>query len=109
MTELYRFLAVRDTEAATEFYAAAFGATVVQRFGPVRVLEIEGFHVGLAPEAPGARDAVARDGRRDDRSDLAPRRRSRRGCSADGRGRRDAALPGRGPGLRDAAGPRRPL
>jgi PhnB protein len=52
MTELYRFLAVRDTEAATEFYAAAFGATVVQRFGPVRVLEIEGFHVGLAPEAP---------------------------------------------------------
>jgi PhnB protein len=52
MTELYPFLAVRDTEAASEFYGAAFGARVVERFGPVRVLEIDGCHVGLAPEAP---------------------------------------------------------
>ena len=52
VTDLYPFLAVRDTEAASEFYVEAFGAKVVQRFGPVRVLEIEGFHVGLAPEAP---------------------------------------------------------
>jgi PhnB protein len=52
VTELYPFLAVRDTEAATQFYAEAFGADVVQAFGPVRVLEIEGCHVGLAPEAP---------------------------------------------------------
>jgi PhnB protein len=50
--DLYSFLAVRDTEAASGFYAAAFEAKVVERFGPVRVLEIEGFHVGLAPEAP---------------------------------------------------------
>ena len=52
MTELYPFLAVRDTETASRFYAAAFGATVVQEFGPVRVLEVEGAHLGLAPEAP---------------------------------------------------------
>lgn len=50
--DLYPFLAVRDTEAASEFYAEAFAAKVVERFGPVRVLEIEGFHVGVAPEAP---------------------------------------------------------
>jgi PhnB protein len=50
--DLYPFLAVRDTEAASGFYAEAFEAKVVERFGPVRVLEIEGFHVGLAPEAP---------------------------------------------------------
>jgi len=50
--DLYPFLAVRDTEAASRFYAEAFGATVVQEFGPVFVLEIDGFHVGLAPEAP---------------------------------------------------------
>ena len=50
--DLYPFLAVRDTEAASEFYAEAFGANVVERFGPVRVLALEGFHVGLAPEAP---------------------------------------------------------
>ncbi len=50
--DLYPFLAVRDTEAASEFYAEAFAAKVVERFGPVRVLELEGFHVGLAPEAP---------------------------------------------------------
>jgi PhnB protein len=50
--ELYPFLAVRDPEAAARFYADAFGAVVVQAFGPVRVLEIEGCHVGLAPEAP---------------------------------------------------------
>jgi PhnB protein len=50
--DLYPFLAVRDTEAASGFYAEAFGAKVVERFGPVRVLEIEGFRVGLAPEAP---------------------------------------------------------
>ena len=50
--DLYPFLAVRDTKAASRFYAEAFGATVVQEFGPVFVLEIDGFHVGLAPEAP---------------------------------------------------------
>jgi PhnB protein len=52
MTDLYPFLAVRDTEAAARFYAEAFGATLVQEFGPVRVLEIAGHPVGLAPEAP---------------------------------------------------------
>lgn len=52
MTELYPFLAVRDTEAAYGFYAEAFGATVVEQFGPVFVLEIEGCRVGVAPEAP---------------------------------------------------------
>ena len=51
-SDLYPFLAVRDTEAAARFYAAAFGATVVEQFGPVAVLEIGGRHVGLAPEAP---------------------------------------------------------
>jgi PhnB protein len=50
--DLYPFLAVRDTEAAARFYAEAFGAAVVQSFGPVRVLELDGRHVGLAPEAP---------------------------------------------------------
>jgi len=52
MNDLYPFLAVRDTEAASQFYAEAFGARVVEQFGPVRVLELDGFHVGLAPEAP---------------------------------------------------------
>ena len=52
MTDLYPFLAVRDTDAAAAFYAEAFGATVVESVGPVRVLEIAGHHVGLAPEAP---------------------------------------------------------
>ena len=52
MDDLYPFLAVRDPEAAAAFYAAAFGAEVVQSFGPVRVLAIGGRHVGLAPEAP---------------------------------------------------------
>jgi PhnB protein len=52
MTDLCPFLAVRDTEAAARFYAEAFGATVVQEFGPVRVLEVAGRPVGLAPEAP---------------------------------------------------------
>jgi len=48
---------VRDTEAAYGFRAEAFGATVVEQFGPVFVLEIERCHAGLAPEAPelGAR------------------------------------------------------
>jgi len=50
-TELYPFLAVRDTDAAARFYEAASGAAVVEAFGPVRVLEIEGCPVGLAPEA----------------------------------------------------------
>ena len=52
MSDLYPFLAVRDTDAAAAFYAAAFGAAVVESFGPVKVLEIAGRHVGLAPEAP---------------------------------------------------------
>jgi len=52
VTELYPFLAVRDTEAAFRFYAEAFGAAVVEQFGPVFVLEIEGCHVGVAPAAP---------------------------------------------------------
>jgi len=52
VTELYPFLAVRDTEAASRFYGEAFGAVVVESVGPVRVLEIDGCHVGLAPEAP---------------------------------------------------------
>jgi PhnB protein len=52
MTELYPFLAVRDTEESARFYAEAFGAKIVDRFGPVLVLEIGGRQVGLAPEAP---------------------------------------------------------
>jgi PhnB protein len=52
VSDLYPFLAVRDTEAASRFYAEAFGATVVEQFGPVAVLEIGGRSVGLAPEAP---------------------------------------------------------
>ncbi len=52
VSDLYPFLAVRDTEAARRFYEQAFGATVVEEFGPVFVLEIGGRHVGLAPEAP---------------------------------------------------------
>jgi PhnB protein len=52
VTDLYPFLAVRETEAASRFYTAAFAATVVQRLGPVFVLEVGGFHFGLAPEAP---------------------------------------------------------
>jgi len=31
VTALYPFLAVRDTDAAIEFYAKAFGATVRER------------------------------------------------------------------------------
>jgi uncharacterized glyoxalase superfamily protein PhnB len=52
VSDLYPFLAVRDTAAAAAFYEAAFGARVVEEFGPIRVLEIEGRRVGLAPEAP---------------------------------------------------------
>jgi PhnB protein len=52
VSDLYPFLAVRDTEAARRFYGEAFGATVVESFGPVAVLEISGRPVGLAPEAP---------------------------------------------------------
>lgn len=52
MTELYPFLAVRDTEAAARFYEQAFGARIVEQFGPVAVLEIDGRSFGLAPEAP---------------------------------------------------------
>lgn len=50
--DLYPFLAVKDTEAAARFYEEAFGATVVEEFGPVRVLEIAGRRVGLSEEAP---------------------------------------------------------
>ena len=52
MSDLYPFLAVRDTAEAARFYEAAFGARVVEELGPVRVLEIDGRQVGLAPEAP---------------------------------------------------------
>ena len=52
MSDLYPFLAVRDTEAAAEFYERAFGAVVTQSAGPVKVLDIRGRNVGLAPEAP---------------------------------------------------------
>jgi PhnB protein len=52
MSDLYPFLAVRDTAAAARFYEQAFGAHVVQELGPIFVLEIEGRRVGLAPEAP---------------------------------------------------------
>lgn len=47
MSDLYPFLAVRE---AAEFDERAFGATVVEAVGPVRVLESEGRKVGLAPE-----------------------------------------------------------
>jgi PhnB protein len=52
VSDLYPFLAVRDTEAAARFYEAAFGAAVVESFGSVLVLELAGRRVGLAPEAP---------------------------------------------------------
>ena len=52
MSDLYPFLAVRDTAAAARFYAAAFSATEVEQFGEVYVLEIAGHKIGLAPEAP---------------------------------------------------------
>jgi PhnB protein len=50
--DLYPFLAVRDPEAAQSFYEQAFGATLVEAFGPVRILDIGGRRFGLAPEAP---------------------------------------------------------
>jgi PhnB protein len=52
VTDLAPFLAVRDTDAAAAFYAEAFGATVVEAFGPAKVLDIAGRRIGLAPEAP---------------------------------------------------------
>jgi PhnB protein len=52
VSDLYPFLAVRDTDAAARFYEAAFGAQVVDDFGPVKVLEIDGRRLGVAPEAP---------------------------------------------------------
>jgi PhnB protein len=57
MSELYPFLAVRDTDAAIAFYGEAFGATVRERFeapdGPVvAVLEIGRMPFGVATEAP---------------------------------------------------------
>ena len=57
MTDLYPFLAVRDTDAAIAFYADAFGATVRERLEApggvvVAVLEIEGMPFGVATEAP---------------------------------------------------------
>lgn len=55
MTALYPFLAVRDTDAAIDFYREAFGATVRERLeapdGPVvAVLEIDGMPFGVATE-----------------------------------------------------------
>jgi PhnB protein len=57
MTELYPFLAVRDVAAATEFYAAAFGAVELNRLEApdgrvVAELAIDGLRFGLATEAP---------------------------------------------------------
>ena len=58
MSALYPFLAVRDVDAAIDFYAEAFGATVTERLeapggGPVvAVLEIAGMPFGIATEAP---------------------------------------------------------
>jgi PhnB protein len=57
VTALYPFLAVRDTDAAIEFYAEAFGATVRERVEApggvvVAVLEIAGMPFGVATEAP---------------------------------------------------------
>jgi PhnB protein len=52
MSDLYPFLAVRDVDAAAAFYERAFGATVAESVGPVRILQIEGRNVGLAPERP---------------------------------------------------------
>lgn len=56
MSALYPFLAVRDTDAAIEFYAEAFAATVRERVEApdvvVAVLEIDGMPFGIATEAP---------------------------------------------------------
>jgi len=56
MNALYPFLAVRDTDAAIEFYAKAFGATVRERVEGrgvvVAVLELDGMPFGVATEAP---------------------------------------------------------
>jgi len=56
VSALYPFLAVRDTDAAIEFYAKAFGATVRERVEAtdvvVAVLEIHGMPFGVATEAP---------------------------------------------------------
>ena len=56
MSALYPFLAVRDTDAAIEFYAKAFGATVRERVEAtdvvVAVLEIHEMPFGVATEAP---------------------------------------------------------
>jgi PhnB protein len=57
MGALFPFLAVRDTDAAIEFYGRAFGATVRERLeapngAVVAVLEIEGMPFGIATEAP---------------------------------------------------------
>jgi len=55
LTALYPFLAVRDVDAAIDFYAEAFGATVRERLEApdgvvVAVLEIAGMPFGLATE-----------------------------------------------------------
>jgi len=56
--EIYPFLAVKDVDAAVEFYTQAFGAAegmerVVAPDGPqVALLLIEGQRVGVATEAP---------------------------------------------------------
>jgi PhnB protein len=58
MTELHPFLAVRDVDAAVEFYARAFGAAQVgervqaPNGAVVSEVEIDGCRVGLATEAP---------------------------------------------------------
>jgi PhnB protein len=58
MSALYPFLAVRDADAAIDFYREAFGAVVRERLEApsgtpiVAVLEIDGMPFGLATEAP---------------------------------------------------------
>ena len=56
MSALYPFLAVRDTDAAIDFYAKAFAAIVRQRLEApgglvVAVLEIAGMPFGVATES----------------------------------------------------------
>ena len=57
VAELYPFLAVRDVQAAVDFYAAAFGATEegTRAHAPdgsqVAILTVVGHHVGVATES----------------------------------------------------------
>ncbi len=63
MNDIYPFLAVKDVDAAVDFYGSAFGARedrerVRAPDGPqVAVLSIGGHRVGVATEAPDLRTA----------------------------------------------------